>query len=525
MFDVIQPDAIYDAMYAVFTFNTLFWLAIGVTIGVGVGAIPGLSASTGIAIMLPLTFAMDMQSSLGLIIGLYKGAVYGGSISAITFATPGTPAAAATVYDGYKLMKKGKGKKAILMALYASISADFLSDVLTIMIAPVLAVVALQFGPSERFWLVVLAFALLGSLSGMHPAKGLLSAAFGLFIGTIGSDPIGAVARMTFDLWWLQERLPLIPVMIGVFAMSRMLEEVINHIRTSKMVQDSTKDAFASLFGSSGEGLSLREYLSCWKEMMIGLGLGSFVGMLPGLGSTVGAFLSYSVAKQASPHKKIGTGVLEGVAAAEAGNNATVGPTLIPLLAFGIPGSSAAALIGGALVMKGATPSPQMFELYPVVVYSLFIILLIGNIFNLAIGRVFALLYARLGQLPQPILTPLIILLALLGTYSYRQNPYDVIIMLVFGFIGYGMRLVGIPDAPMVITFLISPMMEASLRRALLIHQGSWLNALFNSPISIGLFVFGAILTYMSIRFNVAERMREMDEEQEGIDETLAMGK
>ena len=159
------------------------------------------------------------------------------------------------------------------------------------------------------------------------------------------------------------------------------------------------------------------------------------------------------------------------------------------------------------------------------VVYSLFIILLIGNIFNLAIGRVFALLYARIGQLPQPILTPLIILLALIGTYTYRQNPYDVIIMLSFGFIGYGMRLVGIPDAPMVITFLISPMMEASLRRALLIHHGSWLNALFNSPISIGLFIFGAILTYMSVRFNVAERMREMDEEQDDIDERLVMGK
>lgn len=503
---LFQHDAFLDALSLVFTFRTMYWLAVGVTIGVGVGAIPGLTASTGVALMLPLTFKMDIASALGLLIGLYKGAVYGGSISAISFATPGTPEAAATVYDGYKLMQRGKGKKAILMALYASVTGDTLSDVVTIVVAPLLAGIALKFGPSERFWLMVLAVTLLGALSGRHLIKGMLSAAIGLFVGTIGSDPISAVPRNTFGLWWLEEGVQLIPLMIGIFAMSRMLEECAVLLRESRTVQ-SARRAIADILAKGSEGLSFREYLRCWKEMLIGLGVGSFVGMLPGLGATAGAFLSYSVAKQAFPEKEIGSGALEGVAAAESGNNATVGPTLIPLLAFGIPGSSSAALIGGALMLQGATPSPRMFDLYPTVVYSLFIILLIGNIFNLGIGRFFALLYARLGQLPRPIVIPLIIVMAIIGSYSYQGNPYDVVVMLFFGFVGFGMRTLGIPDAPLVISFLITPMMEGSLRRALLISRGNWWEALFKSPLAIGLFASAVILTYLAIRLQVTERI------------------
>ncbi len=354
---MFNPDAFLEALTLVFTFKTMMWLALGVAVGVGVGAMPGLSAATGVALMLPLTFVMDTPSALGLLIGVYKGAVYGGSISAISFATPGTPEAAATVYDGYKLMRAGKGRKALLMALYASVTADFLSDVITILVAPLLAIVALSFGPSERFWLMLLAVTLLGALSGSHLAKGMLAAALGLFIGTIGTDPVGAVSRNTFGLWWLQEGIHLIPLVIGVFAMGRMIEEAAKLMR-EKGTTRRVGEAVSGLLSKTTEGLSLREYLSTWKEMSIGLGIGSFVGMLPGLGSTVGAFLSYSVAKQVSPEKKIGTGVIEGVAAAEAGNNATVGPTLVPLLAFGIPGSSTAALIGGALMLQGAPGYP-----------------------------------------------------------------------------------------------------------------------------------------------------------------------
>lgn len=506
-------DAVYDAFALVFTFHTLMWIAIGVTIGVGVGAMPGLTATTGVALMLPLTFSLDQAAALGLLIGLYKGAIYGGSISAISFATPGTSEAAATVFDGHKLMQRGKGKKALLIALYSSVTADFLSDVITIMIAPMLALVALQFGPSERFWLMVLAVCLLGALSGSHFAKGMLSAALGLFIGTIGADPVSSVPRNTFDLWWLGDGVHLIPLVVGIFAMGAMLEKVVE-ISTVKQKVNKLGGTVRGLFTMSGEGLSFREYLSCWKEMSIGLGVGTFVGMLPGLGSTVGAFLSYGVAKQVSPEKKIGTGKIEGVAAAEAGNNATVGPTLVPLLAFGIPGSAVAALIGAALMLQGATPGPRMFELYPTIVYSLFLVLLVGNIFNLGIGRVFAFVYAKLGELPAPLLVPIVMGMAVIGAYAYANNPWDVLVMLICGLLGLAMRTLRIPEAPLVITFLLAPQAEENLRRGLLINEGDWFATLLNSPLAIGLALGVVVLTYISSRIRIAERMMEISDEQ-----------
>lgn len=510
---MIDFEALNQAISMVFTFNTLIWLAIGVTIGVGVGAMPGLTATTGIALMLPLTFSMDQAAALGLLIGLYKGAIYGGSISAISFATPGTSEAAATVFDGHKLMQRGKGKKALLTALYASVTADFLSDVITILIAPMLALVALQFGPSERFWLMVLAVCLLGALSGAHFAKGMFSAALGLFIGTVGADPVSSVPRNTFDLWWLADGIHLIPLVVGIFAMGAMLEKVVELSSVRRQAQ-RLGGTVKGLFTMSGEGLSFREYLSCWKEMSIGLGVGTFVGMLPGLGSTVGAFLSYGIAKQASPHKKIGTGKIEGVAAAEAGNNATVGPTLVPLLAFGIPGSAVAALIGAALMLQGATPGPRMFELYPALIYSLFLVLLLGNFFNLGIGRVFAFVYAKLGELPAPLLVPIVMMMAVIGAYSYENNPYDVLIMLFFGIVGLFMRSFRIPEAPLIITFLLAPQAEENLRRGLLINEGDWLATLLSSPLAIGLAIGVVLLTYISSRMRISERMMEISEEQ-----------
>ena len=511
---MFQPEAILEAFRLFFTLEVFYWMAIGVVAGVGVGAIPGLSAATAIAIMLPFTFTMQVAPALGLLIGLYKGSVFGGSISAISFATPGTSEAAATVYDGYKLMKKGQGRKAVEMALYSSVSADSASDLVTIFVAPPLAMVALKFGPAERFWLVVLAFTLIGSLSGKHLAKGLISASLGIFLATIGPDPVSAVPRMTFGVWWLSGGIPFIPFMIGLFAMAAMLKEGIKLLRETEVVE-KVKASIVDGLLKSGVGLTLKEYVRCWKEMLIGFSLGSFVGFLPGLGSTVGAFLSYGVAKQVSPEKKIGEGVLEGVAAAEAGNNATVGPTLIPLLAFGIPGSIAAAMIGAALMLQGATPSPRMFKLYPEIVYALFMILLVANVFNLGIGRIFGRFYARLGLLPKQLLVPLVFMMATIGSFAHRGNPYDVVLALIFGLMGYMMGVLEIPTAPVVISFLITPMMESNLRRALIISRGEWIQALFGSPLSIGLAAATAILTFLALKLKAAEVITGGPEETE----------
>jgi len=502
----IDLVALEMAVDMVFQWQTFMWIAIGVAMGVAGGALPGLTAATSMALFLPLAFKMPTAYALGLLIGIYKGAVFGGSISAISFATPGTPEAAATVYDGYKLMLQGKGRKAILMALYASVTADFMSDLVLIVVAPLLAVVALAFGPSEKVWLMILAIALLSSLSGSHLAKGLLSAGIGFLCATMGTDPVGMVQRFTFGFWQLQDGVHLIPLVVGLFAMGRMLEEAMHHFKMKEKTE-GLKERIQEIFSKRSEGLTWKEYKSCWKEMSIGFGLGSFVGALPGLGSTVGAFLSYSVAKQFQPHKKIGTGKLEGIAAAESGNNATVGPTLIPLLAFGIPGSSSAALLGGALTLHGFDPNPRMFELYPHAVYALFIILLIANFFNLGIGRVFAMLFAKLALLPRSLLIPLVMLMAVLGSYAYQGNTTDVWVMLVFGLVGFFFRIWNIPEAPLIVTFMVAPLLEQELRRGLIIQQGSWFNALFHSNLAIALAVSAVALTALCIRYNVMEKI------------------
>lgn len=510
MFDYVS---IGDAIGLVFSIHTLLWVLLGVFIGVGVGAMPGLSPAPAIALLLPLTFTLNLPAALGLLIGVYKGGIYGGSISAISFATPGTAEAGATVMDGHKLMKAGKGKKALHMALYASVTGDLISSILTIFLAPALALVALNFGPSERLWLIALAIGLIGALSGDHFAKGLFAAALGLFIGTIGSDPVSMVPRNTFGQWWLADGINMIPLIIGLFAIATMLEKIVEIVRNWTTIGEIHEKVMDELRGRQ-ESLTLREYMSCWKEMAIGTGVGTFVGILPGLGATVGAYLSYGVARQMSPHKGIGTGKLEGVAAAESGNNATAGPTLVPLLAFGIPGGTIAAMLGAALAIKGVQAGPRMFELYPVEIYALFVILIVSNILVLFVGRGFAGVYSKLGQMPAQLLVPVIMAMAFVGAYTYQNNAFDVWLALGFGFLGFFLRLARIPEAPLIITFLLAPLAEQSLRRALLINRGDWGNALFDSNLAIGLAVATVVLVVFLARSQMSSRIKSLSSDE-----------
>ena len=458
-------------MDIIFSLEVLWWLFVGVFVGVTVGALPGLAISTGMALMLPLTYYMNTGPALALLIGVYKGATFGGSISAITFSTPGIPAAAATVYDGYKMMKQGKGRKALQMALYASITGDTLSDIVTIVLSTTLAIIALQFGPTERFLIMFMAFILIGTLSGKNIFKGLISGSMGVLLALVGSDPVSLVPRLTFNIWWLRDGIPIIPMIIGLFAVSKMVEElykIIMRKRDDIVRNKEDESIIKTLFSKTSEKLTFQEYLSCWREMLMGTVVGSIAGMLPGVGSSGGAFLSYGVAKQFSKNKEnIGEGALEGIAAAESGNNATMGPTLIPLLVFGIPGSIGAALIGSALTFQGATPSPRMFELHPTIIYALFVLLIVANLVNLLVGNVMIRFYSRMGQLPKYILAPFIIMLAIIGTYVVSNNRYDVIIMLVIALLGFLLNLAKFPTAPLVIAFILTPLIERTFRIAL----------------------------------------------------------
>jgi putative tricarboxylic transport membrane protein len=507
----MQYEALMQALGLVFNFETVMWLFIGSALGITMGALPGLTAPTAVALVLPLTFQMQFAPALGLLIGLYKGAIYGGSISAIVFSIPGTPASAATIADGYKLTQRGKPLKALIMALYASITSDLLASLAVILIAPLIITMALSFGPAERFWLTILAVMLIGSLAGKHMAKGLFSAALGIYLATIGSDPISGAFRNTFNISTLQDGIPLIPLVVGLFAIGPLLDDGISLCMSSERIQKfkvRLKDMFSFDFG---EGLTLREYMQTWKEVSIGTIVGAISGMLPGLGAAVGAFLSYSIAKQMSPNKGIGNGAIEGVAAAEAGNSATVGPALLPLLAFGIPGSATVALIGGALMLQGLTPSPRMFSLHPEAVYSIFVILIATNACLLIIGRFFTLFFARLGKIPRHLIIPVIFMLSVIGTYVAGYNPTHVGIMLAIGVMAFGMRIFGIPASPLLITFMITPVMEANLRQALLIGRGDY-TALVNSPLSIGLLT-SIIIVLFGVLWLARGRMSKGQEE------------
>lgn len=500
-------EAVIEAIHLVFTPSVIYWLLAGIFIGVGVGAIPGLGSATGIALMLPIAYFLNTPSALGLIVGLYKGAIFGGSIAAISFATPGTPGAAATVEDGYSLTQAGEGKKALDIALFASVTGDTLSDIFTILLAPAMVAAALLFGPAERFLLLVLAFVLIGTLAGKRPVKGLFGAAIGMLLATVGRDAFSFSSRFTFGFWWLRDGIEIIPFVIGLFAVAQVLEEIC-HFRTFDKIKSfkEIKNHFkVNITGKSG--LTFREYLWCWKEMLTGTAIGSLVGLLPGLGATVGAYLSYAVSrnfKRSEKDNKI-TLALKGVAAAESGNNATVGPTLLPLLAFGIPGSVSAALLGSVLILHGTTPSPRMFELYPHVVYSLFLILLLGNVANLFLGRFVSRFYAYIGYLPKSSLLPFIVLMAILGTYVSRNNHYDVIIMLLIGLLGYFLKLIEVPIAPVVMTFILTPMIETTLRRALVLAKGQINVLLFSSSLSIGLISAILIVCVVIFKFKTIE--------------------
>ena len=493
---LFHPEVLAEAFALIMDINVWYQLALGVLIGITVGAIPGLTTSAGMALALPATLMLPTGAAFGLIIGIYKGSTFGGSISAITFATPGTPGAAMTALDGYPLMRQGKGRKALQVALYSSITGDVASDLLTIFVAPMFAMIALAFGPAERSALVMLAFMLIGSLAHESPVKGLLAASFGVVLGVIGADPVGLRARLTFGNYWLNEGIDIVPLMIGIFAVSTMLMQLSEFKGTKKTVQKLT-----DILSKSSERLKFSEFRRCFKEIGIGIGIGSICGILPGLGSTAGAMLSYTFAKRVSPKSdQFGKGAIEGIAAAEAGNNATVGPTLVPLLAFGVPGSVPAALIGGALMLKGLTPSPLLFETHTSLIAALLLILFLANFVNLILSQLVFPIYARVGQMPQEILTPIILLLAVVGTYSYRSNPYDVLIMLLCGVLGYMMKLFEYPIPPLVLAFMLTPLLERQLRRALLISDGSLVGA-FSSPISITLLLLALAMFLLSFKF------------------------
>lgn len=480
-------ENIYLGLQTFFHWSNIFAVFTGVTTGIFIGAIPGLTATMSVALLVPLTFKLNPVAGLAMLIGVYKGGIYGGSISAILINTPGTPAAAATALDGYPLAKKGKALKALKMAIYASVIADIFSDVVLILVAAPLAVVALKLGPPELTTLLILALTIVGLVSGKSLLKGLLVASLGLLFSTVGMDLMTGTLRFSFGSLEMAKGLPLIPVLIGLFAIPEILVQVEKKVLKTDTVVLRKSDR------PEDNRVSFVELKDCGKTILRSSVVGTFIGAIPGIGSVISSFISYGMAKRASKKpEEFGEGSLEGIAAAEAGNNSVCGATLIPLLTLGIPGDSITAVMLGAFLIQGLVPGPELIGQHPAVIYGLFVALIVGNFANLIIAQAGIRLFARLASASKTRVFPIVAILCVVGSYAVQNSLFDVKAMLFFGVLGYFMRKFSFPIPPFLIAFILGPMVEDRLRQSLIISGGSPL-IFFTSPISLVFVIIAAV--------------------------------
>ncbi|EQM81377.1 tripartite tricarboxylate transporter permease [Stutzerimonas stutzeri] len=471
-------------------------IGIGVLIGVVVGAIPGLTATMAVALALPFTFSLEPVTAILLLVGIYKGGMYGGSITAILIHTPGSPAAACTLLDGYPLAQQGKAKKALQMALYSSCIADVLSNLALILFASYLAKIALNFGPPEFFWLICFSLTIIISIAGESAIKGLIAAALGVIVASIGMDVVYGSQRLTFGNYNLMDRVNFVPLLIGLFAVPEVidfyLKKAAPHIKAA----------------SSGAGLTLRELKASLKTIVRGSFIGVIIGAVPGTGATAAAFISYSEAKRRSPNRaNFGKGELEGVAASESGNNGVAGATLIPLLSLGIPGDVITAIILGAFMIHGLTPGPVLFQENLTLVYALFCGIMLSSAVLLFVGHGVIRYFSLVADIPKAILLPIVLMFCVYGSFAVNNSTFDIGLMLLFGVVGYVFNRTGFATAPFLLGFILGPMFEDNLRRTLLIGHGDPM-IFFRGPITWTFITLTALSLLFAIRRYWQERIK-----------------
>lgn len=475
-------EQLISGFYEAVTFSNLLFIFCGVALGIVFGVLPGLGSVTAIAIMIPVTFYMSPMSAIGFLVGINKGGTSGGAIPAILLNAPGTPESTATARDGYPLTKQGKPEKAMKMALYSSVTGDMFSDAVLILLAAPFATIALMFGPAEITSIIIFAFTLIAALSGRSLVKGVAAAEFGVFLSTIGLDPVTGSQRMSFNVIDLYDGISLNALAIGTLALSAILSQMFTLRR--KVKSDAEPPGFTSL-DREKQRLTFKEYISCWRTILRSAFIGTGVGMLPGLGVTLAAFLGYGAAKRASKHpEKFGQGALEGIAATEAANSAVVGSNLIPTIALGIPGNIVAALLIGAFMIHGVTPGPMMMQSHGHLIYAIFASMLMANVAHLIVGRIGIRIWGQITRAPQAVVLAVVIPLCIAGVYIPSNSLFEVGLMFAFAGLAYVMRKTGFSLVSLLIGFLLGPMLEFSLRQALILYKGDW-SVFFSKPIPL----------------------------------------
>ena len=483
---------------AVFNLAGLTAIIAGTAAGIFVGAMPGLGPSLGVALLIPVTYSLSPSISLNMLVALYLAAEYGGSISAVLIGTPGTAAATATVMDGYPLNLKGQPGKAMGASLVGSTVGGIIGGIALMAVSEPLAALALKFGPAEYCALGVFGLAIVASLSGGNLLKGLLAAAFGLALTTVGVDPISGEPRFTLGFFELFEGIPFLTALIGLFALTEVFSMV---EQVGSTVKSDSKAARGFL--------TARECLRLVPTFIRGSLIGTVVGAVPGAGANIAGWIAYDQEKRWSGKgDEFGKGCVEGVAAPESANSASVGGALIPLLTLGLPGSPTTAVLIGALILHGLTPGPELFTKNPDVIYGLFVGLVIAYVALFTLGRLAMPIWVRVIEIPKGILAVVVFALGTIGAYSIRNLMFDVWLAVGFGIIGYFLKKYRFPMAPLVLGMVLGYMVESNYRRALIMSQGSH-SIFFEEPISL-FFLLLAVLSFFWPVFQAWRQRKQM---------------
>lgn len=493
-------EMFFNALTNALALEALIANFIGVALGIVFGALPGLTAVMGVALLIPLTFGFPPVTAFSALLGMYCGAIYAGSITAILVGTPGTAAAAATMLEGPKMTEKGESLKALEMTTWASFIGGIFSCLVLATVAPQLASFALDFSAPEYFALGLFGLTIVASLSEGALLKGCLSACLGLLIAMIGMDPLTGDIRMTFNQINLMSGVSLVPALVGLYALSQVLITL----------ESTFKNNFLATAKISKKGISFSDFWLCRKALLLGSIIGTFVGIIPATGSGTASFAAYSETKRHSTNpESFGNGSIEGIAATESANNAVTGGALIPLLTLGVPGDVVTAIMLGALMIQGLTPGPLLFHEQGTLIYSIFIALFISNLFMLICGLSAVRLFAKIVNIPSGILMPIVSTLCVVGAYALNNSNFDLITLIAFGAIGYILTKASIPLAPLLLAMILSGIIETNFRRALSLFDNDY-SVFFTRPISA---VFIGISLFILLRIIFKEIKKQIKKE------------
>ncbi len=474
-----------------FTVHNVLIMNLGIALGIVIGAMPGLSLTFAVTIVLTLTYGMDSLSGMYLLLGTYVGGMYGGSITAILINTPGTSNAAATVFDGYPLTQQGRAGDALRAALLSSTIGGLFSAFVLMFLAPQVAKVVLMIGSPEYFALCVFGMLAAISTAGKNKLKGLISAMLGLLLSTVGLDQIYGSQRLMFGNYRLMGGLKVSTCMLGAYALTQVLfmaRDVYNQHRKGGIEK-------VPYIKST---LKLRELFRYWKTLLRSSAIGTVIGAIPGTGGATSAMFCYNEARRAAKNpEEFGKGALEGVVAAECGNNAVTGATLIPMLTLGIPGDSLTAIMLGALTMQGITPGSQLFSGESIWVYAIMGGLLIINIFMLLQGLLFSRGFAQISRVPKAVMVPCIIAVCCMGGFAIGNTTFEVSLLIAFGLIGYLMRRFSFPIPPLTIGLVLGELFETNLRRSLVLSNGS-ASIFFTRPLCVAILIFAFVFAFLN---------------------------